>query len=542
MTSSMRRFQGLARKAVGENDALKASPVDSAALTAQCRQLVRNIATPGRLRSNQLARAILDRAPAECDAPAALKEAIALALDRLSARDRRIIERCDLDREVLALVAAELRISERHLYRERQRIFERLAVVLLAAPGKRPEIFVETIDSIEQLVKTSRALEENGACTVAAEVLERRALESADPLERTRLFLRLAELHARSGSTAQADESLEMALRNAAQIAQRPRLVDAEVALTRAHVLEAGGEAQPLVLELSNRSIQLIRSAQSAHYDHAAAGVLVRALALRAQAASFVGDLEMARGTTAEMRGALANLHHADADSRMAALFAEFLTKALCDNDLDASADCLGHAMQIAQDSGLSVSSILLAVNLASLYRLRHDPGRAAAILASRLEVARVLGNRRVLPALLIELASAHLDLHDYRRAKQILAEAIDLVDGNRTLQAPYFRVSAATSIRMRLVGDALESSRAAGRAYESLGKSRLVGSSLKLQAEALLLTGDRRAALAAIRNAIDALSNGSHRSALASAYAVMGRISGNFKHLETARQLGKPS
>jgi tetratricopeptide (TPR) repeat protein len=525
-----------------EERAVDAAPNESAGLILECRQLVRNLATPGRLRSNKLARAILDRACADCDDATALRSAVTAALDRLTARDRRIIERCDLDREIHALVAAELRISERHLYRERQRIFGRLAVILLAVSTKRPAVFVETIDSIEQLVKTSRALEENGAYGGATDVLERRALESADPLERTRLFLRLAELHSRTGFTARADESLEMALRNVAHVAERPPLIEAEVALTRAQVLDDGGETQPFVLELSGRSIHLVRSTQSAQYDHTAAAVLVRALALRAQAANFIGDFETAQRAIAEIRAALPNLHHGDADSRMAALFAEFLTKALSENDLDASEDCLGNAMQIAADSGLSVSSIMLAVNLASLYGLRHDPGRAVAILTPRLEVARILGNRRVLAALLIELASAHLDLQDYARAKEILDEVIDLVDGNRTLQAPYFRVRAAANIRLRQWGSALETSRAAVHAYETLGKSRLVGSSLKLQAEALMLTGDRRAALATIRNAIETLSAGSRRSALASAYAVMARISGNLKHMETARQLNKPT
>jgi hypothetical protein len=86
-----------------------------------------------------------------------------------------------------------------------------------------------------------------------------------------------------------------------------------------------------------------------------------------------------------------------------------------------------------------------------------------------------------------------------------------------------------------------LETSRAAKSAYAALGKSRLVGTSLRLEAEALLGSGDRRAALATIRAAIEVLSSGSHRSALAGAYTVLGRISGNARYLDTALRLSKP-
>ncbi len=514
---------------------------DATTTAAECRHLVRNIAMPGRLRSNEIAQTLLKRAPANKEASDSLKAAVNQALDRLSLRDRHIIERCDLNREIHAIVAAELGISERHLYRERQRIFERLSTLLLALPSERSIRFVESIDSTEQLVKTSRALEENGACGVAADVLERRALESPDALERTRLFLRLAELHARTGFSTRADECVEIALRHAAHATYRSPVVDAELALTRAQILEDEGQGEPLVVELSERSVALIRSANSSHYDQTAAGVLVRALALRAQAATFIGDFEAALRAVAEMRTALPALHQGDADSRMAALFAQFVSKALCESDLDASADCLGEAMQIAQDAGLSVSSILLAVNLAALYRLGRDAGHAIAILTPRLSVARVLGNRRVLAMLLIELASGHVDLRDYARAREALDEAVELVHGNRSLEAPFLRASARTSIGVRQFGDALEASRAAKSAYASLGKSRLVGTSLRLEAEALLGTGDRRAALATIRAAIEALSSGSHRSALAGAYKVLGRISGNARYHDTALRLNKP-
>jgi tetratricopeptide (TPR) repeat protein len=387
----------------------------------------------------------------------------------------------------------------------------------------------------------SRALEENGAFAVAADVIERSALECVDSIERARLFLRLAELHARTGSSMRADECVMMALRHAAHESHHDPILEAEIAYTKALVLEQCGKAEPAVVELTERSIHFVRSTSSPHYGHLAAGILVKALSLRAQAACFMGDVEAIKATVDETNATLPYLRETDADSQMAALYAQSHGKLFCENDLNAGAQCLGQAMQIAQDAGLSVSSIILAVNLASIYRLERNPTRAAAMLMARLDVARALGNRKALAALLVELASAYVDLHDYARARLAINEASGLVEGDRTLQAPFLRASATVHLRTNFFREALNESRAAEATYAQLGKSRLVGTSLTLQAEALRSTGDRRAALVTIRHAIDALSAGSHRIALARAYELLGAISGNTRHTETARKL-RPS
>jgi tetratricopeptide (TPR) repeat protein len=514
--------------------------LDTSATVRECREILRNLATPQRLRSNPLAQKILERSEARKDPRRAFSAAVYDALNRLDPHDRRILERCDIDREIHSVVAADMAISERHLYRERHRIFESFTALLLASPDRHP-VTLETVDSIEQLVKTARALEENGAASVAAEIIERRALECVDPIERARLFMQLAELHARSGASMRADECVDIASRNVASDAQRTPILEAEIAFTRAFVIEQGGEAEPVVAELAERSIHFVRSTRSPHYGSGAAGILVRALALRTQAACFTGDVEAIRATVHETCAALPYLRATDADSQIAALFSQSHAKVFCENDLDAGAQLLGQAIGVAQDAGLSVSSILLAVNLASIYRLQRDPARAARMLMARLDVARALGNRKALGALLVELAIAYADMRDFARAKLAVDEAAGLVAEDRSLQAPFLRASATIHLRTNLFRPALDEARAAEVAYAALGKSRLVGSSLTLQADVLHATGDRRAALVAIRNAIDALSARGHRLVLARAYELLGAISGNARHIDTARRLGQP-
>jgi tetratricopeptide (TPR) repeat protein len=515
---------------------------DGVASAAQCRQLIRNCGTPHRLHSNRLAQTLLERVGGDRPARNTLEELLERALSRVSTRERGIIRRCDIDGELHARVAKELGISERHLYRQRQRILQKIAALLLDPPSEGTRIGINAVDSIEQLIRTSRVLEENGAHAVAAEIIEKRAGESVDALERSRLFLHLASLHARSGLLARADESLSTALRHAGHDPRRDRVLDAEMALTHATVLEEAAKGEPLVAELAEESIGLVRSSDSVRYDPMAAGILVKALSLRALVACFSGDFARLHTTASEICNIQPLLSEGDPDSQMAALYAQGLANLLCENNLNAALHSVGRAMQIAQGAGLSISSIMLAVDLASLYRVRRKADEAIAMLTPRLDVARALGNQKTLVACLIELAGAHIDVRDYLRARHLIDEAGALAEGNRALYAAFLKVSSAVHLGMKHFDEAFEESRAAAVAYAQLGKLRLVGTSLRYQADALISMGDRRGALSAIRGAVDALEAMSPRGELASAYTLLGRISGNARHLDTARKLREVS
>jgi tetratricopeptide (TPR) repeat protein len=154
--------------------------------------------------------------------------------------------------------------------------------------------------------------------------------------------------------------------------------------------------------------------------------------------------------------------------------------------------------------------------------------------------VARVLGSKKALAVVLIELGGAYVDLQEYARARSVLGEAMVVVESDRSLLAPYLRTSARVNLRMHCRAEALDDARAAEAAYAALGKGRLVGAALELQAEAHMLSGDRRAAVIAARNAIDQLTAMGHRFALARSYSLLGRLTGSARYFETARAIGQ--
>jgi len=500
---------------------------------------VRNLATPQRVRDSALARSILDGCTNDDDARRTLQSAVDRALDALDPQDRAIVERCDIERQVHTRVARESGISERHLYRKRHRIFGELALGLTRSVPPRLAASKDPAKAVNQLLKASRALEENGAQSAAADIIERLLRECVEPNDRSRLFLRLAELHARSNAFLKAEECVDNALRNARNAATGETL-HGEILLTRAFVMEECGKGPSVVSGLAQSAIRLIRGTGTFRYDPVAAGLLVRALSLRLQAATSADDRETVQAAVTEMRETLTLVRHPEPDTQLAALYAESLGHLFCDHDTGAGATCLVRAVTIASDAGLTLSSTMLSINLASLNRLRGDAQSAIAALTPRLIVVRTLGNPGVLLALLLELANSLLECAHYERASEALNEAISLPDSNESLHAAFLRTSARVHVATENFGEALDEARAAESAYAGLGRTRLIGAARRLQAEALWSSGEKRAALHAIRGAIDALSATNHRVALANAYRVFATISGNTRYLENARHLAK--
>jgi len=511
---------------------------DPSDLASECREIARHFASPERLRDNSLAQTILRRAGVPSDPRRALHAALDDAISKLSARDRAIVERCDIEQSMHASVAADLGISERHLYRERRRIFAQLgtwmAEVTPSAVGRH------SIDLMHHLIGSSRSLEENGSPSAAAEIIERLLIECTDPTQRSRLFLRLAELHARAGGFTRAEDSIAMAVEHASRGEGPREPIQAEILLTRAFAMEECGKGATEVAQFAAQASRLARSCGSFRFDQVAAGVLVRALALSAQAAAAAGDLEALRRSVAEMRSALALVRDPDSDTQIAALHAESMSKLFCEHDVEGGVDCMSRAVAAAHGAGFTLSATMLTINLASFYRLEGAPHETISMLGPRLAVARRLANPNVLLALLVELVNAFVDSEQYDRASEHLSEAGTLAGGNDVLHAAFLRTSANVHVATGSLGLAVEEARAAERAYAQLGKLRLVGAVRRLQAEALWLGGERRAALSAVRSAIEVLSSRNHRTALARAYATLAKISGSGAPLDEARRLGR--
>src|SRR5580658_10295891 len=89
--------------------------------TVACRELLRHLDRPARLRSNALLRQTSLADADDDELTTAVRALVDDALATLSARRRTIVVRCDLGGELCASVASALSISRRHLFREHAR-------------------------------------------------------------------------------------------------------------------------------------------------------------------------------------------------------------------------------------------------------------------------------------------------------------------------------------------------------------------------------------------------------------------------------------
>jgi len=333
-------------------------------------------------------------------------------------------------------------------------------------------------------------------------------------------------------------ECLSISVEHGKQHRESAMPLESELALTRATIAHQCGRPIQGVLKDLRNVTDLIEAAGTLQFDTTAATIFSRALALRVEAAVFAGDLGQAAAACKELNAALCFLRDPDAETQVEVLSAQSLSKIFCEADLEAAINYRWQAIDVAENAGLTLSSIALAVNLASSYRLRGESERVVSMLSARLDTARAIANGPVLAALLIELAGAFMDCRLFDRARATLDEAVVLVENHEGLRAAYLRQRASLNLRMREFEQSYEHAAAAEQGYFEIGKQRLAASSRRLQAEALYSTGQRRGALRRIHSAIDALAALDQRQSLARAYEVLWKISRDFRHLELARQL----
>ncbi|MGC2406303.1 MAG: hypothetical protein WA431_07835 [Candidatus Cybelea sp.] len=468
----------------------------------------------------------------------ALRNAIDEAIATLPPLDRTILHRCDIDREIPSAVAAEVGISERHLYRKRARIFERLASLFVGSATIRRLHQTGDAPDMGDLLAKSRALQENGAQSAAIDLLENLASQCGDRADRVRVLLRLAELYASFGLTNRAQITATAAAETAAQTRRIEIGLEAEMLVARASILDECIGSPVQAEQLARHAADLLTASQCFKYDPRSASVLILALCRCCQVYAAEGQLDDLRLASLRAREVLAFLQAPSADTQIEILFADALMKSFCLRDLEGSKYDLSRAMDIAQKAGFTLSSIMLATNLADVFNLQGNPTSAANILIPILPIARSLGNRNVLLGVLLALGNSLIEARDFAGARDIVEEAMRLSTDNKSLNASRDRAFAKVKLGSKDFIGALDISRVAQSAFARIGKSRLIGMPLLIEAEALASLGHRQASIKTIRSAIDALTGRNHPAALARAYDLLGRISGKRTYRDYAKRL----
>jgi tetratricopeptide (TPR) repeat protein len=507
-----------------------------------CRELLRHLAHPRRLHDNPLANRIWTACglephrSAEADLTRCLEASVRLMLSGLPLRQRIIIERCDLAGEVTVGVAADLGISLRHLYRERK------AAIASMAPhfteGMRRDGLTAHVapDPLALQLSLAARLEQNGQWVAAAEMLEGLSAELDDVSRSCLVESRLTDLYGTVGRYSLADEHMRRAL----ELCRRgigPAWLSAEAAVSAGWLAIATGDFAA-AQDVARRCCVELRSWAPASRDPRLGGALVKALNLASLIAIDRGDAHAAAELTSEALSVAQRLQVSDPGPLTTARLYAVEAEILAGNTSQVESD-LWTCYQHAVESGETRNALSVAIFAAGYLRSTARPDQSIELLKPLSHAARKVGTGDVLGGFLIEFGKAAADVRATDLARRCLAELGDFAHVSPLISAHEHLLRAQTEFTDRRFDLSLAASEAAEGSFTRIGRARLVGSALQLQAESLAALGETGRAIRTMRVAIEKLQmTGQNYRRLMAAYLTMGSLTGDPAFNAKARRL----
>ncbi len=511
------------------------------------RELLRHLHHACRLRANPIVARILragGRDGAELSDAALVAyvtEAVESSIERLPPRQRAIVRRCDMGGERYTDVARSLFISERHAFRERDAAVLRMFGHLAAARPVALRGAVEQADRFWLQIANAQALEHNGSWETAAEVLERLSCQVDDAELRCFVQTRLARLYEQAEQAGNAAGHLSAARALAAGSRRRSGWQEAEVGVTSAWL--AAGSGDPRAADrVAGRCCAELESWSQTTNERRISNALIDGLSLRAELAIARGELEASAAFASRACEVAGGGRAFDAQVVIFARSSSAIVGCLRGREAQSTRTELEQCYALATQAGLTREALVISTHLAACMRMARRPAEAARLLAPLVPAARTVAVGGSAIAFFCELASSSLESADTGAADRYLTELQRRSLINPLARASVELLAAKTRLAQRDSVAALRAAQAAESGFRRLGQDRVVGTSLRLQAEALAQLGQRERALTNIKLAIEALAGKSHPTQLATAYRVLASLSGETKYAAAARRLCHPS
>lgn len=506
-----------------------------------CRELLQHLSHSGRLRDNLIARRILESGGqdgtrlSDAALSAYVLRAVEAALDGLSTRQGTIVRRCDIGGERYADVARSLSISMRHAFRERNAALRRILAHFVPLPVARVRVS-SAADDLWLRIAHAQALEHNGNWQSAADVLE--GLGSALPDADRRCFVetRLARLYREAERFALAEHHVNAARELVARMDNRRSWQFSEVEVAAARLANATGDRQRAD-RIARRACIELQSWVHTSAERRVRDALVDGLMLCAEGAFGEDDLTSARFARAACE-AIGQARFLDPvlmiATRTGAAMIDW-TQARGSSRCEAE---LRACYSLATKAGLTRQAVYVAAHLASCLRVAGNSRAAVEFLTPLVTIARTVGNGEPAAVFIFELVSSNLECQAPEIAHSYLGELRERTIGNALRWAYAESVAATMHLAQRDYALALRSAERAESTFMRFGKSRFVGESLGLQAEALVGLGQTERALKAVKLEIELLTGRTHPAELGKAYRILSRLPGNAKYAATARHL----
>lgn len=482
------------------------------------RHLLRNLGKPKALRKNPLACDAFDRRD-DAAALKAIARRVDAALTAMDARARHrdgsrhaaLLLRVDVQRHDPRDVITDLGYSPRQFHRARRAAHERF----FEAYGETTLVRATQVDGDfgARLLTRAASLADSGESTSAVAILDDILRSGAAPALRGEALIRLAE----SDAWAHRLDRARVRLNDAAALTaamgvseQRRAQLDGmrEAVALSLHWFEKG----PAAVSHSNGSTANGRVPSD------------RAMLVRAAAVLRSGDAALASKLLASLDANAPPLQTPEAAVDLLLLQGE-LEDFTPDHPL-LSEDLFTRAASVARTHGLRGRE-LYAMHQLALTRWAHTRAphdrRAYRDLVDRMDgtLPPRLRSYLTFSAADVELAIGH------PRRALAAAQAAARLSTNRYESFSARGLAAGALLRLGLLGEAGAQAAIAADAARSEGHARVLSLAQRINAQAYLAQGNRRAARAAIDESIECARYFASAHALAQAEAVLGRIAG---------------
>lgn len=501
-----------------------------------CREMLRHLSHPCRLRDNAIARRILESSGQNGDQlpdellVTLIKGALDSAFNGLSTRRLAIVRRCDMGGERYADVARSLAISERHAFRERDDALRLILANLVSARPVARASAKAAADALWFRVAHAQAMEQNGNWQAAADILERIGAD-LDVGSRSFVETCLVRLYAGAERFPLAERHLSIARRLVTRMGRSHHWRRAEVDVAAARLADATGDIRG-ANRLARCACAELQSWAHTSTESRIINALIDGLTLRAEGAYAEGDIVASARFASAALSASGKARFPDQQFVISAREAALMVRGQPDDKEFVA------CYSLATQAGLTRQAIVLAAHRAGFLRLAGHPIAARELLTPLVATARAVGIGEPIALVIYELAASNLESGALEAARSYLTEMHDRAVGSPSRQGYAELVAAKLNLAQRNFALALYSAECAESIVILMRRDRFLGIALRMQAEALEGLGREKQALKAMKRAIEVLTATGQTAGLCTAYHVLGRISGDAKYGAMARRL----
>lgn len=495
------------------------------------KRFLRDLDSPHRLRNNLLL--------GNCS-PDKARMLVEGALDELPLRSRIIIARCDLANELHATVARDLGISERHFYRERHEALSFLHEALERKRFQKPISFVVNIDSEDIPLVYANALQNAGDVQQAIRFLEKALFKVSAHEARARLALQLGKLCCETSKISRAVQFLDIAyesLRLGSLPA--PPSVELEAATLSATLLLHSDRINSAKSQLDRAIREFKRSADVGNIKYGRA--MAKAQLTLADIFETEGSFSAALAAAFEANR-ITRQFELEPTLRSRALIALSAMRVLTGSPVEMAMADLSTAYDLAKMSGLTRDCAEISILFCSFYGNDGKYDLALRFGNAALNLAKATMSEEGFALARCCVASVHIANHNTVAARRILKEDATSPETRSFICILPRLVEAELLLAEERFESALDAASDAVDKMRRIQSKRGLGSALRVRAEIEGALGWRRQALRSIDEAIALLSGNAPPFALAQAYGLSGRLSGNRRHKQMARTLGQLS